>query len=186
MHFTRFGWPEHCRSLKENCREFFASRSELSISDGLLLYRDRIAIPKVLRPEIMEKIPEGHQRINKCRARANMCLAWPDIRLKITTCEFCQIHKPAQKREPFKSTPLPSRPWQKVAADLCELDGKQYLVVTDYFSRYLEICRQLLATKLLANLRISLGAEVFPKNSCRITRNSLYPNHSEHSRKRIT
>ena len=143
MHFTRFGWPEHCRSLKENCRDFFASRSELSISDGLLLYRDRIAIPEELRPEIMEKIHEGHQGINKCRARANMCVWWPglanDIRLKITTCEFFQIHKPAQKREPLKSTPLPARPWQKVAADLCELDGKQYLVVTDYFSRYLEI-----------------------------------------------
>ena len=43
MYFTRFDWPEHFRSLKEDCRVVVVLRSELSISDGLLLYRDCIA-----------------------------------------------------------------------------------------------------------------------------------------------
>ena len=35
--------------------------------------------------------------------------------------------------------PAPSRPWERVGADLCELSGKHYLILVDYYSNFIEV-----------------------------------------------
>jgi hypothetical protein len=152
MNYTRFGWPSHVSSVKNKLRDYFSSRSKLSISQGLLLYRDRIVITVLIRPETLESIYEGHLGLNKCRTRAQASMWWPgisnDIKSKVTSCNFCREYRPSKLKEPLKTTPLSARPCQKIAADICNLDGKQYLIVTDYYSRFL-------ATAYLSNLTSS-------------------------------
>ena len=57
-----------------------------------------------------------------------------DINHIVEACEHCQVHKPSQQREPLVTTPLPTGPWQRVAGDVCLSQGKDYMVVVDYYS----------------------------------------------------
>lgn len=34
--------------------------------------------------------------------------------------------------------PIPSLPWSKVEANLCEFNGNHYLVMADYYSNFIE------------------------------------------------
>ena len=41
--------------------------------------------------------------------------------------------------EPPKSTELPRYPWNQVGMDLFQWESRMYLIVIDYYSRYIEI-----------------------------------------------
>ena len=43
--------------------------------------------------------------------------------------------------EPMIASKLPDYPWLEVGADLFELEGIKYLLLVDYFSRYIEIVK---------------------------------------------
>ena len=69
---------------------------------------------------------------------------WPGISKQVervvNDCPKC-IEYRVQKAEPLISTPLPSLPWQKVGTDLFESDKATYLLIVDYFSRWIEISK---------------------------------------------
>ncbi|XP_047988852.1 uncharacterized protein K02A2.6-like isoform X1 [Leguminivora glycinivorella] len=62
-----------------------------------------------------------------------------DIEQMVQRCELCQRHRAAQPREPLCPHPVPSLPWQVVAADLFEFQQKHYLLVVDYYSKFIEV-----------------------------------------------
>ncbi|KAL7852791.1 hypothetical protein SRHO_G00185760 [Serrasalmus rhombeus] len=142
-HYIHHSWPTPISQLPRTLHGYHKARAHLYEADGLLLYDDRIVIPGSPRMEVLSKLHEGYFGLTKSRERARMSVWWPgigpDITRCITTCEFCITHKPTQNRETLMTTPLPSGPWQKIAADLFELDGKQYLVAVDYYSCDIEI-----------------------------------------------
>ena len=109
---------------------YFSAYSEFSVVNGMLLYRNRIVIPEGQRMEVLDKLHASHQGITKCREQLKK-----DIIEKVLNCQFCQESRPKQRHETLKPTILPDGPWQKIAADLCELN----LVIMDYHSKSIEI-----------------------------------------------
>ena len=72
-------------------------------------------------------------------------LYWPgisaDIRILISHCELCSQFSQKQQKETIMPHDLPQRPWEKVFAYLCTIQGKDYLIFVDYFSNFWEINR---------------------------------------------
>jgi hypothetical protein len=51
-------------------------------------------------------------------------------------CDVCQLHRHQNTAQPSFPVPIPDYPFQKVSADLYEIDGVHYLLALDYFSKW--------------------------------------------------
>ena len=139
--YCRDGWPNRSQ-LDSTLKPYWDAQGELTEGDGLLMYEQRIVVPRSLQTETLQKLHEGHQGLTRCRLRAKLSVWWPGLskQLKsyVENCPQCaRDAKPS--KEPLIPTSLPAYPWQKVAADLFYLNGNDYLVVIDYFSRFPEV-----------------------------------------------
>lgn len=123
-------------------KPYYNFRDELTVINGVVLKGQRLVVPSTMRKEMLEKIHEGHQGIEKCKRRGRETLYWPnmnqDVENKVNRCAVCQKYRYQQQREPLKSHEVPNSPWIKVASDLFHLNGKDYLLLIDYYSNYPE------------------------------------------------
>ena len=161
MDYTRNGWPTYKEDVKLGARHLFPVRGELSVWEGILVKGDRLLIPSSMRKEILQRLHEGHNGKNKCREHAADTVWWPhisqDIKDHISSCRYCLEKPPSQRKEPLISSALPNYPFERISADICELNNEHYLIVTDAYSRYLEIAylRQLTSTTVINKMKKS-------------------------------
>lgn len=139
--FCTTSWPT-VHGLPPDLKRYVEAASEISLVNGLLFKGDRIIIPPEMRVEVLEKLHAAHLGTTRCRARARECVWWPGIGKHIQDyverCPTCREHrKPGT--EPLLLTPLPEHPWDTVGIDLFMLEGKEYVVVVDYYSRFFEL-----------------------------------------------
>ena len=57
----------------------WAEGAFLTVHDGLLLKRTRLVIPYAMRNEVLAKLHEGHQGVEKCQERARQSVWWPGL-----------------------------------------------------------------------------------------------------------
>ena len=139
------GWPDKVSNCHENAKFYWSTRAHLVYNEGLILYLDRIVIPKTLRAEILNRIHEGHQGRERCKILARKSVYWggmnADIDRIVDGCEPCLLRRNRPPREPLKPHPVPDRAWQKLAIDLFTIGGIRYQLITDYFSKWIELAR---------------------------------------------
>ena len=64
-----------------------------------------------------------------------------EIKEYISKCDVCMTHRTGQGKEPMLQHEFVTRPWARVAADLCEFHNRVLLVVSDYYSNFIEVAR---------------------------------------------
>lgn len=141
--YVQEGWPDKSQ-VKGIAKKYLPYQPELSLLDNLLVMGNRIVIPSSLRPDILNKLHEGHQGITKCSQMARDSVWWPgigsDIEELIGKCHYCK-KKNSNYKEPLVPSPIPEQAWYKVATDLFQLGKDNYIVLVDFYSRYPEFAK---------------------------------------------
>ncbi|XP_046581664.1 uncharacterized protein K02A2.6-like [Haliotis rubra] len=120
-------------------------RNELSAIGKIVLRGTRILIPKLLRENVLQLAHEGHPGIVRMKQRLRSKVWWPgidaDAEKFCRSCHGCQVVALPKSPPPMCRTPLPTSPWQHLAADLMGPlpTGEHVFVVVDYYSRYFEL-----------------------------------------------
>ena len=135
------GWPDQQRQLAKLLKPYWSYRDELSIDNGIILKgSDQVLIPKSMRPFILESLHAGHLGRDKCRLRAKTSVFWNgisnDIERYVASCSSCQKHAGSQRKEPLMPKEVPPCPWHTIATDFFEINGVEYLLVADQFSKF--------------------------------------------------
>ena len=145
---------EECQKLIQFCnnkkavpgilKPYYQMASQLSVVDSLLLQGPRTVVPRSLHSEVLHQIHAGHQGIQKYRQRAAQSVWWPGLSKQleelVRNCDECYKHQ-SQRAEPLIPSKLPNLPWQKLGTDLFEWDKSTYLLIVDYYSRYIEVSK---------------------------------------------
>ena len=134
------GFPAAKVDLPEDLRPFHQYRDHLSSFDGVVLYYDRIVIPKSLRTKVLESLHSAHQGVTQMCSRAESSFFWPGMNPAIShmreTCADCNRMAPSQPSLPPTPPIQPAYPFQAVVADYLTYRGHHYLVMVDRYSNW--------------------------------------------------
>ena len=110
--------------------------------DSIVYKGSRIVIPPSMRKEMLQLVHKSHLGIVKSKSRAREVMYWPamnsDIEDLISSCTTCAEFTKKQTSEPLLPTPTPDLPYSHVGTDIFEFNNKKYLVLIDYYSKYID------------------------------------------------
>ena len=137
------GWPSEREEVPVHIREFWTYRDELTLHNGVLFKNQRLIIPKALRAEVTSRIHSSHLGIEACLRKARDLVFSPsmnaEVKEAVTNCSICAEFQAKQQKQPMQSHEIPDRPWSRLSSDLFTLHNKEYIVLVDSYSDYVEV-----------------------------------------------
>lgn len=134
------GMPESRNDLPLSIRDYHPFRDNLHTVDGIVVYKDRIVIPPVLRNDVLSALHASHQGVSAMISKAEASVFWPgitaDINNRRNACQACNRMAPSQPSAP-PTPPVPTAyPFQCICADYFHHKGVNYLVIVDRYSNW--------------------------------------------------
>ena len=137
------GFPSRKEDLTPALQIFFKCRDKLRLVENVILFGDRILIPALLRPRLLEVLHSSHQGSTGMLLRAEASMFWPnmsrDIHETRLKCRSCDVYAPSQPDMPPITPEVPVYPFQHVCSDYFSIAGKQFCVIVDRFSGWFNI-----------------------------------------------
>ena len=115
-----------------------------------ILEQNALKAPGIEKTRLQARESSSGQNINK------------DIEQGTKACPVCREHQPAQSPETLLPHAVPNRQWEVIGTDLFHLDGNEYLLVADYYSKFFIVRK--LGTDSTSNNVIRALKQIFSKH----------------------
>lgn len=137
--FLQKGWPNKEVIQDKELLQYFYRRESLSMSQGCLMFSERIIIPEKLRKTILKQLHKCHTGMEAMKMLARSYIFWPkideDIKTKAQQCSICAENAKTPVKTLLHSWPRTIRPLERIHIDIAgPVDNKYYLVIVDSFS----------------------------------------------------
>ena len=147
-HTITHGWPNAIQEVHSEIQTFWTFWEDLTVEDGIVLKDTCTVIPSKKCQSILHLIHVGHLGLAKSKLRAKDTVYWPglneDLEKLILNCElFLKYSHSKCKQKPSTSLgqKIPVHPWTKLAIDIFHFESSSYLLLVDYTSRFLVVCK---------------------------------------------
>ena len=133
------GWPEDIKAVPCSFCPSCQHCETLTVEDGLVLPGEALVVPPSERERILHQLHQFHQGITKAQLLMHGCNFWPGINKAIEEvvhqCETCTWFQAQNAAVPLTPMPTPSCPWQMCTTDIFTLEGVDYFICGDFFSK---------------------------------------------------
>lgn len=141
LDFVNNGWPNHIQDAE--LKPFSDKTLQLSVDRGCLLWGNRVVIPATHREEILLLLHSEHPGESKMKSLARSYTWWPnmdrDIEEKVKTCMICQKTRKSIPLSPLQPWAWSNHCWQRVHLDFAHQNDKDFLILVDSYSKWIEI-----------------------------------------------
>ena len=136
------GFPDSFRD-DPAASSYWQYRHSLHITDGVIIYNDRVVVPSSLRPNVLDALHAAHQGVSSMGLRARTIVFWPgmthDIEQRRQSCSECIRNAPSQPALPSQPASPPATPFEQTYADFFDCVGQHYLVIGDRLSGWSDV-----------------------------------------------
>jgi hypothetical protein len=164
--YTMSGWPQ---DFDEELKPYANRRDELSCECGILLWGLRVCVPVSLHKRVLSELHDQHQGITRMKSLARGYFWWAkldaDIEQVAKECNICASVKNRPAPAPLYPWKWATRRFERVHLDFATKDGKNFLVLKDAFSKWIDviIMNNITSASLIEVLRPIFAANGFPE-----------------------
>ena len=137
------GWLDNIKAVPFPLHPYWQHCETLTMEDGLVLHGEALIIPLSERERILQQLHQFHQGTTKAQLFAHGYVFWPDINKAIEEAvqqyETCTWFQAQNAAAPLTPMPTSSHPWQMCTTDIFTLEGIDYLMCDNFYSKMILI-----------------------------------------------
>ena len=158
-------FPQEKNEMPHDLLQYWSLRNNLYVIDGVVLMRDqllippmlrnkvvqtyvpgsiiKVVIPPALRKEVVHLLHSAHKGVSSMNEHAKAGVYWPGITTDIqnmrNSCQSCSNIMTSQTRTPPIEPLIPTTPFEGIAYDYFNHMGHYYFVAADRLSGWIEL-----------------------------------------------